>query len=278
MRDDQWTAYNGSMRLISLAPSNTEILWALGLGEQIVACTNFCDWPPQAKNTHKIGGWINTEPERIQDFKPDLIFTSYFLPEPLRSWSGPGEIIHVQPKTLAEVYESIMTIGEFTGCGSQAQAVVLKMRAELESLRQERTEQQPKVYMEEWFQPTMVSGNWVPELVEIAGGTEVLAQPGQPSREFAIKELAVLDPDVMIFHWCGWGDPRSDVGGKRFDVKRVRERHGWNELRALQQGSVYFMDDSLLNRPGPRLVDGARKIHSMLQQHKAKTVSHPHTA
>ncbi|MBI4092986.1 MAG: cobalamin-binding protein [Candidatus Kerfeldbacteria bacterium] len=245
------------MRLISLAPSNTEILYALGVGDQLVATTHFCDWPAAATNLPKIGGWINTEPEQIADFKPDIILTSYFVPEPLRSWSGPGTLLHVEPKSLSEVMDSIVQIGQAVGANKQAQNVVETMQAAFTELRAQPPAIRPTVYMEEWPQPPMVSGNWVPELVEIAGGQPVLAKSGTPSRGFELPELKDADPDFMIFHWCGFGE--------RFDQQTLKKRGGWNDLRAVRNGNIHALDDSLLNRPGPRLVEGAQRIHAIVK-------------
>src|SRR3989344_8466791 len=102
------------MRLLSLAPSNTEILYALGLGDDIIGVTAYCDYPPGAKKKPKVGSWITTQPEKIKDLKPDLIFTSYFLPEILKNWEGPGEVIHVVPKTIKDIYKSIKILGKVT--------------------------------------------------------------------------------------------------------------------------------------------------------------------
>lgn len=245
------------MRIVSLAPSNTEILYALGLDDQVIACTHFCDWPAQAKGKAKVGGWINTDPDKLRELKPDLILTSYFLPEPLRDWSGPGHVLHLAPKTLEDIFQSILHIGQATGKTPQANVLVDRMRTELESLRRAQSGSPVRVYLEEWFKPPMVSGNWVPELVAIAGGQQALAKPGHPSTEYSLDHLRAFDPEVMIFHWCGWGE--------RFDSKQVLNRSGWSDFRAIRDQKVFAMDDSLLNRPGPRIVDGARRLAELLR-------------
>lgn len=260
------------MRLLSLAPSNTEILYALGLGDQIVGVTGFCDYPADAKRKPKVGGWTTPLPEKIRTLRPDLIFTSYFLPPPLQDWNGPGKIIHVAAKTLDDVYESILEIGtkvqRYTHSTSSgpleaAKGIVKKMKQEFAQVKKKNNltikqfnNRPPRVYMEEWLKPPMVSGNWVPELVEIAGGIEQIAEKGKPSREFDFKELQDFDPDLMIFHWCGYGT--------RFDKKNVLDRSGWIQLRAVKDNRLFAIDDALLNRPGPRLAEGARKIQEIL--------------
>lgn len=246
------------MRLLSLAPSNTEILFALGLGEAIIGVTHLCDWPSEAKTKPKVGAWTETEPEKIVALKPDLIFTSTFLPKPLENWNGPGKVVHVAPTTLAGVYESIRTIGRATNTTDRANDIVTTMQRDFDAIRTNAPRERQRVYMEEWPQPPMASGNWVPELVEIAGGTPLVSKTGVPSSVFDVSKLITADPDCMIFHWCGFG--------KRFDAKRVTERPGWSEIRAIREGYLFAIDDSFLNRLGPRLVEGAREVQRILKR------------
>lgn len=275
------------MRILSLAPSNTEILFALGLGKNIIGVTSYCDYPEEAKRKPKVGSWITTNPERIKELSPDFIFTSYFLPPVFENWQGPGKVIHVAPKTLNEVFESILLLGRYTNCIKKAEDLVQKMKtsfAQLQTPNLPYLPNHPNVYMEEWParlvfgesvagrpEPTsaskkssktggaFVSGNWVPELVEIAGGTPIIAKTGKPSFDYKFTSLISSDPDIMIFHHCGFGT--------RFDKDMIRKRPGWNNLKAVKEDKVFVIDDSLLNRPGPRLVKGAKKIQEILQRY-----------
>ena len=188
-------------------------------------------------------------------------------------------MVHVAPKTLKEVFDSIIYIGRTTNTIKKAKKVVSSMKREFEQLRNlslrgvkrrgspkeiatpfdklRVRDDKLKVYMEEWPIPPMASGNWVPELVEIAGGTPVIAKSGKPSAEFSITKLQKADPDVMIFHWCGYGE--------RFNKELVTKRPGWDQLRAIKQNKLFVIDDSLLNRPGPRLVKGVKQIQQILR-------------
>ena len=247
-----------SMRIVSLAPSNTEILYALGVEDQVVAVTRFCDYPRAAQAKEKVGSWIATEPEKLEALEPDLILTSYFMPEPLRKWRGPGQVLHYEPKTLWDVFESIRSIGQAVGATDRAEAVVRTMKEGFDAIRSRARNRSVRVYMEEWMTPPMAAGNWVPELAAVAGGEEVVGEIGQPSREFSFAALALADPELVICHWCGWGT--------RTDPKRILEREGWRELRAVREGRVMFLDDSLINRPGPRLVQGAAALQAAFHQ------------
>jgi len=247
------------MRIVSLAPSNTEILFALGVGDQVVGVTHFCDWPSQVSEKTKVGSWIQTDPKKIAALKPDLIMTSYYLPDPLKSWSGPGSVVHVVPKTLADVYESILHIGDAVGARGRALDIVDEMKRDFAEIAASTTGvARPRVYMEEWHDPPMASGNWVPELVEIAGGVAGVSIKGAPSAVFSFEALTQFDPDLMVFHWCG-------IPEHLFSKIIPRRVQKWKELRAMRNGATIFLEDSLLNRPGPRLVEGARRLHKVFQ-------------
>lgn len=245
------------MRIVSLAPSNTEILYALGVEEQIVAVTKFCDWPAQVIDKPRIGSWPHINPERVRQLSPDLILTSWMPPE-LVEWSGPGNVLHVEPKNLWDVFENVRTIGEAVGAGSAADRIVRQMEQGFDVLRTWSPARQPRVYMEEWYDPPVVAGNWIPELVAIAGGQAVLTEINQPSKPFSLAALTVADPDLVVCHWSGWGH--------RTDESRILQRPGWEEVRAVREGRVWFIDDALINRPGPRLVQGANELQRVLQE------------
>lgn len=243
------------MRIISLAPSNTEILFALGVEDKIVAVSQFCDWPAAAQGKPKIS-LNDAQTDKLIELAPDIILTSYFASDAVRTWSGPGKIIHIEPKTLWEVLESMRTIGEAVGELGQAEKLVADMKDKFRRLKGSRPGGSRRLYMEEWMHPPMAAGNWVPELVAIAGAEAVVSEAGRPSREFSLAALKVADPDAIICHWYGWGE--------RIDLRRVLVRPGWSELRAVRERQVFFINDSLINRPGPRLVEGARRLQTLL--------------
>ena len=247
------------LRIVSLAPSNTEILYALGCSENMIAVTKLCDYPEAAKDKERLGTWTETEIEKLKSLKPDVIVTSYYLPEELRSYTGPGEIFHIAPRTLSDVYDSIMEIGSFFGKESEAQKTVDDMRAKIEAVREccGGRDEKVSVYAEEWWNPSMAGGNWVPEIIEACGGrTKFCCGGGEPSRKVTDDEVFFFNPEMIIAHWCGRAD--------RSDVEKIKQRKNWNHLRAVREGNVYRVDDSLLNRPGPRLADGAEAVHAII--------------
>jgi len=148
---------------------------------------------------------------------------------------------------LEEVYESIIDIGEAVGKEMEAKELVKEMKSELEDMNLEGS---PRIYCEEWMDPPMVSGNWIPDLVKEIGG-EYLIDDGR-SRNFDLENLKEFDPEYIFMHICG--------AGENLSTEQLTEREDWEELTAVKEDQVYIIDDNLLNRPGPRLVDGAEKI------------------
>ena len=246
------------MKLISLAPSNTEILFALGLGKDITAVTRYCDYPADAKYKHKLGGWLDVKIEELEKLKPDLILTSNFLQSELveRLSKKNFNVVHVDPRNLNDVYESIIIIGQAVGKSEKAQGIADEMKRRFEKIKENnKLKQKIRIYCEEWFKPPTVSGNWVPELIEIAGGISFCPK-GQKSFEVDADEIAKFNPHAAIMSWCGFG--------RRIDISKVKSRPVWNNIAAFRNGEIFTIHDSYLNRPGPRLVEGAEKIAKIL--------------
>jgi len=242
-----------SRKIISLAPSNTEILYALGLGKNILATTRFCDYPADAKKKIRVGGWIDVDLPHVKKLKADLVLTSTFVQDKVVQEAKKYNIniVHVDPKNLEKVYESIAVIGELTYRQKEAQWLVEKMKKAFAELQKKVIPgREPRVYVEEWHQPPHVSGNWVPELVRMAGGEYKLSASGEVSKPITVKEVEKYDPEIIILSLCGFGS--------RAKAEMVLNRPGWENIEAVKKKRVYVIDDSLLNRPGPRLVEGLK--------------------
>ncbi len=250
------------MRIISLAPSNTEILYALGAGDQIVGVTTFCDYPPEAKAKTKVGGWVNVDYDAIKSLEPDIVVTSTVVQEKVAEKCRElgFNVLHLDPKNLSEVFETVQRLGQLTGTQSSADLITQRMRLKIDEISRltEGVKTRPRVYAEEWHRPPFVCGNWIPELISAAGGTGLIE--GGRSREVTVEEIQRFDPHYMIVTWCGFGE--------RAQVDVIKFREGWEEVYAVKNDRIFVFDDSYLNRPGPRLVDGlemlARTIHPEL--------------
>ncbi len=252
------------MKIISLAPSNTEILFALGAGEQIIARTAYCDYPPQALSIPKVGDWVNPNIREIKKLKPDLVITSTIvqakLAENLKAAGLPVQ--HFDVRRLKDIFDSIQKIGELAGKSEEAKYLANSMLFQFGEISKKANARRPRIYIEEWHKPPFVSGNWIPELANIAGGEYEMAQTGELSKEFANSELRKFDPEMIILSICGI----------RCDASMIYNRKEWKKISAVRRKQVHVFDDSLLNRPGPRLVSGCRKLAEAIGNYLKKEV------
>lgn len=241
-------------RIVSLAPSNTEIIFAIGSEDKLIGVTRFCDHPKEALNIPRLGGWLDIDYDKIISLNPDLVLTSSFVQNRVvEKLNKLGiHVIQYDPKTLNEVYETILNIGELTGRVENSIKLVNLIKTEIYSLSLSAKKfTKKKVYIEEWHKPPTVSGNWVPKILEFAN-CESLIDEGLISKEVSFDDVQKFDPDYMIVSWCGFGT--------KVDLNMVKNRPRWNTLSVLKEDKVIVFDDSLLNRPGPRLVEGLREI------------------
>lgn len=245
-------------RIISLSPSSTEILYALGAGDRVVGVTYFCDEPAAAKEKTKIGDWVNIAPERIKELGPDLLISSTIVQQNAKErFRDLGiDILHLDPRSLDDIFASILTIANRLGLVSKGETLVHQMKQDINNLRRQRPNVSRRVYVEEWSHPPMISGNWVPDMVEAAGGVYGILQKGEISRQFTDQEILDFDPEIIILSICGAGD--------RADTQQVYNREKWSSLTALKNKNVFVVHDSLVNRPGPRIVEGARHLQRIL--------------
>ncbi len=242
------------MKLISAAPSNTEVLFRLGVEDQILATTSLCDYPVGARRKQSIGGWsTNADLEKVLEKEPDKVFTSDRLQKDFREKLEEAGVktVHVEPETLEEAYSSIERIGEEVDRSKEAEKLVQEMKKRISAVDLEGV----KIYCEEWSDPPMVSGNWIPDLIEEANG-QYMEVDGR-SRETDAKEVESFDPDLIVLNICG--------AGEKADKTEVTERDGWEELGAVEKGNVFVVNDSLLNRPGPRLAEGVERLEEIVE-------------
>lgn len=246
-------------RIVSLAPSNTEILYVLGVQEQVVATTAVCDYPKEVREKPSVGGWTNPDIEEVQRFEPDLVLASDELQnEAVDHCESVGlPVKQFTPTTFQDVFNTIKMIGELVDRENEAWNLVDSMNKDVQELAVSTPETRPRVYCEEWHEPPMVGGNWIPRLVRMIGGAYLLEE-GERSREVSTTEVQEFDPEHIVLHYCGFGDAA--------DPQKVAKRDGWQDVTAVKEGKVHVINDSLLNRPGPRLVEGMRDIKEILAE------------
>lgn len=248
------------MRIASLSPAATEILFALGAGGQIVCRDQFSDYPEDAKKIHKLMGHQKIDLKELRFFQPELILTATVIQEKLAEQMRAEGLsaVHQDPRTVGGVLESIAQLGILADLEEQAKIHTKSMQQEYTALKTKAKllPKKLKVYVEEWHDPPMASGNWVPELVSAAGGIPFPVKPGDLSRAVTLDEVRAFDPDLIVISWCG--------AGLLAEKSLLLHRPGWSDLRAVKSDSVRVIDDSLLNRPGPRLIDGAKRLYGWL--------------
>lgn len=240
-------------RVVSLQPSATVILQAIGQLDRLVACTRYCvDVCPEAASGRTIvdDSWT-AHAEEIIAAQPELVIAAvpYQQKSVAEILKSGARFLGLAPKTVADIYTDIVAIAGIMGVPERGEEVVNAMEAEIERIRERSTGLvRRRVFCEEWGKPLIASQAWVAELVDAAGGTPV----GTPGLETTAQNVANADPDLLIAAWCGAGD--------RVPLEKIMRNRGWTGLRAVQQGRVYCVRDELLNTPAPTLISGLHAL------------------
>ncbi|MEZ8220653.1 iron complex transport system substrate-binding protein [Candidatus Fervidibacteria bacterium JGI MDM2 JNZ-1-D12] len=251
-------------RIVSLAPSATENLFAIGAGHLVVGVTSACDYPPQVKKLPQVGDFMKPSLERIAALKPDLIvIVSSTIPKAIADdlqSKAKVPVFVFQPQTVSSVLRGLLTLGELTGRKQQAQKLVRRLEHRLKAIEQ-RIANKPrlKVVVEIAPPPSlMVAGprTFIDDAIYLAGGENAFKDAPQPFPLVSLESLVAKDPDVYIV--AVKGKTSKQV------LDEVKWRSGFANLRCVQNGRVYGIDPDLIFRPTPRLIDGVEKISRML--------------
>ena len=247
-------------KIVSCSPAHSEIICLLGRQDLIAGRTTYCDFPKDLlKEKPIIGSWVKLNYKLIRELKPDLIITNNIVQEKIaiKLKEAGFNVYHSDPLTLNQIYMDIYEIGKITNAKKEAEALVDKIKQELNEIEKNTKNKnyKSKVYIEEWHDPPTISGNWVPELVQIAGGDYKLIEAGSRSKPISIDKLFEYNPEKIIISWCGFGE--------KVDTIEMLNRSGWDLLSAIKNKDIAVIDDSLLNRPGPRIVNGTKKLQEM---------------
>jgi iron complex transport system substrate-binding protein len=278
------------MKIWSLLPSATEILFALGLEDEITGVTHECDYPPQAAtkprvtfshiDSARVSGEIDhqvterfragqqlygIDEERLRADPPDLIVTQDLCPVCAVSPSDfashmevagcHAEVVCLNPDRLEDILDDVRRIGNATGRVNEANRLIEQLSARIDAVRDSvnGAGERPRVLCLEWLDPPMPAGHWVPELIGIAGGDDrSLIPPGEPSRKLPWDQLRTAEPEIVALMPCGFGPERAAQ-----EAEVLWGLDGWSNLAAVRKGRVYALDgNAYFSRPGPRVVDG----------------------
>ncbi|MCZ6688931.1 MAG: cobalamin-binding protein [Planctomycetota bacterium] len=286
------------MKICSLLPSATEIVYALGLGDSLRAVTHECDFPPEAKERPTITssilpggealpGVVDGEVRRLvesgegiyridgdllQAIQPDLILTQKLCEvcavnyddviSAARLLPDPPRIISLEPTSIEEILETIRTVGRLADCEERAEEVVQDLRDRIERVSQAvgDVSHRPGTLCLEWLDPPMVGGHWVPEMVRCAGGDDRLGEEGKPSRRIDWEEIGASAPEVVVLMPCGYDAERTVAEYRRAPFPDL-----WKGVPAVKSGRVSAVDaNAYFSRPGPRIVEGIEILGRIL--------------
>jgi len=287
-----------NLRIVSLIPSATEIVAALGLTDAIVGRSHECDYPPEiqdrpvctqarlnsAASSAKIHQDVTEllqsalsiyqiRTDVLEQLQPTHIITQdqcdvcavslKEVEEAVASLThSQPQIISLQPNVLADVWADIERVADALKVDSRRLVEDLECRIKIceQKIKGLSLTELPKVACIEWTDPLMTAGNWIPELVTLAGGQPLFSTGGQPSPQIKWENLVVIDPDIIVFMPCGF-----DLNRTRQEVQVLTQLPDWQNLHAVQAGRVYITDgNSYFNRPGPRLVDSQEILAELL--------------
>lgn len=255
---------SAAQRIVSLAPSNTEILFALGAGDKVVGRDETSDYPEAALALPTVGGWSGFSAEAIVALKPDLVLAAEInSPELVAELEGLGLTVYYlsNPKTLEDLYVNIEIIATLTGRDATKLTDSLKARVAAVDEKIAPLRVHPSVFYEvdatdpskPW---TSGPGTFIDLLIQRAGGQNVVSLSGitDPYPQIGLEQLALTPPDIILL-----GDSNYGV-----TAEAVASRPGWDGLKAVIDGNVFPFDDNLVSRPGPRLIDGLEALAQLL--------------
>ena len=286
-------------RIISLLPSCTEIVGALGCGDWLVGRSHECDYPPGVRtlpvctraklNAEASSAEIDREVKslleqalsiydvdaaQLEKLRPQIILTQSQcevcavsvndLEEALRKTVGlKAGIISVAPMRLTDVWKDIQTIADALGVAEEGREVLSGLKHRVVNIIEKTCmmTQRPTVACVEWLEPLMAAGNWVPELVEFAGGKNLFGEAGKHSPWMEWPALVKTNPDIIVLMPCGF-----DLARVRKEMTVLEQKPEWKKLRAVKSGKVFLVDgNQYFNRPGPRLVESLEILAEICQ-------------
>lgn len=285
------------MKLVSFLPSATEILYELGVGDQVLAVTHECNYPteamtkprvihssfdPQKMSSQEINNKVMElvdagkdiyiiDEQVLKKANPDLIVAQGIcevcspytreINKAVTLLGGKPEVLVLDPKNLDGILENIIEVGNKVGKQEKAKDFVIKLQKRIDYIQNTPKVSRPKILCIEWLDPFFSAGHWIPQMVEIAGGINGISSTGDRSRKIQIDEMISFDPDIVILMPCGF-----DVNRTLVEYEKLLENNKWKKIKAVSGGEVYAVNaNEYFSKPGPRTVTGleilAKIIH-----------------
>ncbi len=286
------------MKIVSLLPSATEIICALGLADQLVAVTHECDYPayvtekpiitrsllPQGLTSGEIDQAVRSQLAAdahslyridralLAELAPDLLVTQQLCEvcavayddvlEAVGTLPHRPEVLNLEPVSLGDVLSDILRVGNASGHREEAEQLLASLEERIAALQSRVREapERPKVAFLEWIDPLFSGGHWNPELVALAGGIDPLGRLHQPAVQLDWEQVRAVQPDVMVVSCCGFSAKRAEE-----DLPLLQSQPGWHDLPCVREGRLHFVDGiGYFSRPGPRLIDSLELLADLL--------------
>ncbi len=287
------------MRVVSLLPSATEIVYALGI--EPVGVSHECDDPPEAAEKPAVNrsrvdaeassaeidrqvleadegeGVYDIDLDTLSRLDPDLVISqgicdvcavdSVLVREAIDQLDLDCGVLTTDPHSLGNVFSDIRRIGDATETEKRAEELVAGLEARVRTIETADTDEHPRVAVLDWTNPVMVAGHWIPEMVEMAGGSYGLADPSDASRPYEWTDIREYDPEVLVVAPCGF-----DLNQTMENLDDLTDRESWDDLTAVREGRAYVLDGhQYVNRPGPRLVDSLEYLTGLIHPEQFDT-------
>ena len=284
-------------RIVSLIASATEIVCALGFGDRLVGRSHECDYPPRVEGLpvcteprfdprgtsaevdarvkqalREAVSVYRVDEARLRELAPDVIVTQSQcevcavslkdVERAVSQWSGAAaRIVSLEPNALADIWRDIAKVAEALGAPERGESLIAQLKDRMAAVAREAGGlRRPSTACIEWIDPLMAAGNWVPELVEMAGGENLFGKAGAHSPWMEWEDLAARDPEVIVVLPCGYGLYKT-----RKEMRFLASRPGWPRLRAVREGRVALTDgNQYFNRPGPRVAESLEILAEIL--------------
>jgi iron complex transport system substrate-binding protein len=286
-----------SMKICSLIPSGTEIVFALGIGDQVVAVTEYCNYPPEAKTKHVVSrgvidifhltaGEVDKQVENLvksgksayqldtqwlEEVRPDLILTQDMCRScdleardvfrVVASFDPKPQVLILNPRRMGDIFSNIKRVAKAAGIPERAEEFVSRLQSRIEKIVElvSKSSYRPGVLFLEWTDPPSPAGDWIPEQIELAGGVALLGKPGEPPVKMTWEIVANSDPDVIIIGPCSHNIQRTFR-----EMPLLMRRDGFWNLRAVESGNLFVVNSDYFDRPGPRIINGVEVLARIL--------------
>ncbi|TDL30389.1 cobalamin-binding protein [Jeotgalibacillus sp. S-D1] len=264
------------MRLISICPSNTELIHYLGLTSFLVAIDDFSDWPQEVAHLPRLGPDLSIDMDQVEELKPDLVVASLSVPgmekniEQLQKRNIPHIVLN--PQSLNDIGDDLLTLGKAVNYNERAAEVAADYHSIIRQLKDASltVSSRPSLYWEWWPKPVFTPGavNWLSEVSELAGGTNVFKDVPLASVQTDWEDVLLRDPDHICLAWVG-------VRTEKINPRLLLKRPNWPDLKAIKEDHVHILEEDLYCRPSPRLIEGIWKLGRLLHWDVYKNIELP---